>query len=244
MKKLLICVGTALVLGAGIAWAQQYYTNLFTTADDFAGWFDGWVGAQTETATWDFDAVTVNGLGNTTAPNQAGTAGALQLTWSSGNWGAIAWSPGEQSNPYFMHAINPGSIAAWSEESGGGPGQIVSWTSVIKIVFTLPDNQGGSYFWPGIVFNYDGNWDTFYPTDMTYLGTDTDGREIYEYTIPYTLDATQLTYFQFGIIYNSDYSPLEPFYMDGVRVLVPEPTVPTIIAIASICMLMRRWSRT
>jgi hypothetical protein len=79
----------AVVLFTGVSVQAQV---LFTTQDDFSSWtFAG--GASVGTA-GDTDFSTVNGLGNTTTPGGAGTAGALTVTGIP----ASGWSPVSSQN--------------------------------------------------------------------------------------------------------------------------------------------------
>ena len=44
------------------------------------------------------------------------------------------------------------------------------------------------------------------------------GMEVYKATIPYSIDAEPNIYFSFGIMVNSDYQPVNGFYIDEISV--------------------------
>lgn len=219
MKKLvLLSIGTlAFVLQAG---AVVQPTSLFTTYDDFLAFTASGGSTVTADNAFSTDASTINGIGNLTAPGAAGTSGSLSITWASGvgNWNIIASGPSQGGNPAFLSAIDPGTDGI----------NAVAATGNIYMDYSLPDNEGGSYFNLGVLFQYSANgyWGTFEATSSTDLGlTDpANGGEVFRATIPYTITAGAWNGFGFGIVYDSDYSPVLPFHIDNISVAaVPEP---------------------
>ena len=214
-----------LSVGAGAFLLQNTSAQvLFTTYDDFAGW-SGSIGTTAGQSTaWDFDGSTINGLGNNGNAGGAGTAGSLSIVGPpTGTWTDVAWSPGEAWLPLFMHAVDPGSLASWNAEAGYGPGTTVAYSGMIQMTYTFPDNEGGSYFQLGIAFNYDGNWNAFFGSSIAYSSV--NGQNTTTVDIPYTINGVNagLTYFNMGIMYNSDYAPVLPFYVDQIQI-APEPS--------------------
>ena len=220
------------------AQAQQ---TLFTTYDDFAGWSGSSGTTAGQSTAWDFDGSTINGLGNNGNAGGAGTAGSLSIQGPpAGNvWTDVAWSPGEAWLPLFMHAVDPGSLAAYSAESGYGPGTTVANSGVLQMTYTFPDNEGGSYFQLGVAFNYDGNWNAFFGSSVSYATV--NGQDTTTVDIPYTINAVSagITYFSMGIIYNSDYSPVLPFYVDNIQV-IPEPSTAALVGLGALGLAMLR----
>jgi hypothetical protein len=232
--------------------------NLFSTYSDFTGWANSDNGGPPSanpstvgpSSAWDYDGSTINGAGNN--PGNSGgsinvggssAAGSLSVTWGSsvGSYGYPAFSPGEAYNPSFMHTIDPGSLAAYSAESGYGQGTTVAYTGTINMVYTKPDDEsgGGGYFQLGIVLNYNGNFGQFFGGPETSLGM-VDGQPAYEVSVPYTINAggpANLNYFMLGVIYNSNYQPVLPFNIDSISVVpVPEPSSLAFAALGGLCM--------
>jgi hypothetical protein len=241
MKKLVLASTAGLL--AFVMQSASGQTTLFTTTSDFTGWSgSGGVNGSSVAAStaWSYDSgagSTVNGQGNNPGnsgssidPGATSSSGSLSITWGSGvgNYAnGIAYSPGEGYNTYFMNTIDPGSAAAYSYESGYGSGTTVAYSGTITMAYTLPDdegpNPGSDYFQLGLLFNYNGNFVNFFSQTDTY--STVDGQSTIFATIPYTIAAESLTYFTFGIGYNSNYSPELPFYVDDIAVVnpVPEP---------------------
>lgn len=114
----------------------------------------------------------------------------------------------------------------------------------------MPDNEGGSYFELGLLFQYSANsyYGTFFPSSTTDLGyQDNNGEEVFQATIPYTINAGQFNGFGFGIMYNSNYSPALPFHVDDISVSavpVPEPATMALVGLgfAGSLLIRRRQS--
>ncbi|HEY1686122.1 MAG TPA: dockerin type I repeat-containing protein [Tepidisphaeraceae bacterium] len=193
------CAALVMAL-VGISCLSGRAQELFTTQDDFSGWQDNnngtyLVGAPV--ATPDSDGSTTNGVGNTSNAGGTGTAGSEQITWLPAAAGySFFYSPGEQNNTNFLSAIDPGSSA----------GNLVSFSGVIKLDSTLPT---GSL---GVILNYNSNFSQIFGSNSA----TTNANGFYTTTIPYTINAvTGLSYFQFGIIYNSSYD--NSFDIDNIR---------------------------
>jgi hypothetical protein len=203
--------GCFMILGS-IARADLTKT-VFTTQEDFTGW----TGANfifQPVSSPDFDGSSTNGIGNTTAPGATGTAGSLGAQWISSNYTTVAQSPEEGTNTAVLAALGTGGL--------------------IKYNFSTPDNEAssGGYYAIGILLNYGGATNTYYQTfwynggiPSQYAPFTNDGSgNITAYT-SYTFDPTQLTpgsaYLQFGFIYNSNYSPVNPIYLDDLQIVRP-----------------------
>ena len=192
--------------------------TLWTTQEDFtvvpsgnAGWNAGNAGEQTLTtvATPDSDGGSTNGSANYTTPGAAGTPGALSVQWV-----------GAQANPnygvfYGPDLVHLSGLLADMETQG-----------IIKFDFTLPQIHVGTYFDPQIIFNYDSNvptpYSSFYFQIFDGSATATpNANGFYTKTIAYTgfNNATTKDYFQIGVSYNSDWSPLDPYYVDNFRLI-------------------------
>ena len=189
---------------------------LFSTSDDF-NQFASAGGDLVQADTWSVDSNTTNGLGNTNAPVATGTSGSLLLYWSSleTGYGTIASGPGEQLNPQFMQAIDPGcdtnsatSVAAYGN---------------IYMDYSQPDSgmTNGGYFEVGVNLSYEANgyYGAFFPSSSKDLGIqDSNGYEVYQATIPYTINAGNYYGFSLSVIVNSDYQPTYGFHIDNITV--------------------------
>ena len=227
-------------------------TSLFTTYEDFSvgtnsgQWSAGWGAAPAADNTFSTDASTVNGAANPTAPGGAGTLGSLIINAgagaSGGLWTDAATGPG--INGAAIALVDPGYL-------GDGVAQAASGNFYID--YSLPDNEGGSYFQVGVLLQYAGNgyFGTAFATSSTDLGfTDPlNGGEVYQATIPYTIaagGAGSLWGFGFGIMLNTDYSSALPFHVDNISVAAvqdtPEPTTIALIGLglAGLTLLRRQ----
>ena len=192
-------------------------TPLFTTYDDFGPFASaGGDLVQADTA-WSFDNDTTNGFGNTNAPGAIGTSGSLLLYWSSleTGYGQIANGPDEEYNAAFLQAIDPGCDPATQTS--------VSAYGNIYVDFSMPDTSGGggTYFQLGVDLAYagDGYYKSFFSSGTTDLHVqDNNGDEVYQATIPYTINAGNLYGFRLNIMANSDYQPVNGFHVDNITV--------------------------
>ncbi|MGO9003050.1 MAG: PEP-CTERM sorting domain-containing protein [Limisphaerales bacterium] len=223
MKKLAMLSIGMLAFALQPANAQ---TSLFTTYDDFSAFSAGWGAAPSAVNTFSTDASTINGIGNLTAPGAAGTSGSLLITAGVGGpgpsggglWTDAATGPSQGGNTAFLQAIDPGTDGINAVNASGN----------IYMDYSLPDNEGGTYFDVGVLFQYAGNgyFGTFFATSSTDLGfTDpSNGGEVYQATIPYTITGgSAFSGFGFGIMLETDYASALPFTVDNITVSVPEP---------------------
>ena len=214
-KSSLALIGVAALL-AHSASAQV----LFTTTNDWGQWSSSSGLTGKVTTAMDSDGSPTNGLGNTTAPGATGTPGALAVQWSApaGNFAYGPSSPGEQGNASFLAAL---------QQSG----------MVLTFDYTTPTNNGGSYFGPGIVVNCQGRFDQIYPSSTTALSGGWSRA-----SIPWTSEASALAaqkvtngggfgYFQIEFIWNSNYSPTSPFYVDNIRLYNPSVATPANVTV-------------
>jgi hypothetical protein len=228
MKKLVFLSAGILAFALQNASAQTF--SLFTTTNDFSTWNNGWgattVGASSD---WDYDGSAVNGQGNNTAAGGVGTPGSLAINANGSGWtlGALYYGAG---NPNFMHAIDPGSLAAYNAESPGGsgnPGITTAFSGYLQMVYTVPINEPGG-FALDLFYAYDSNggWGVANPSSVVDLGPSTaqdiftNPQENYLATYNYSISAGALQYFNLGLIYNPG-SSLSTFYVDAI--IVPEP---------------------
>lgn len=228
--RMKILLGTVAALGLGIASHAQAQT-LFTTVNDFNQWSVGG-GTGGGSTLYDSDGSATNGLGNTTAAGGAGTAGSLSVTLSnpSNTYQFPAFSAGEQGNQAFLSTLDPGAVAGTS---------LAAYSGTLDMTYTTPTNNGGSYYEIGVVLNYDGNFGQFFQSSA--VNETIDGQPTTVATIPYTISATSLSYFQLGIIFNSNYAPTTPFYVDNISVpSVPEPASIGMLGAGMTLLTLRR----
>ncbi|HUB27151.1 MAG TPA: PEP-CTERM sorting domain-containing protein [Tepidisphaeraceae bacterium] len=197
---------------------------LWTTNDDFSSWdayTSGWTAAGD--TTFDVDGSSIDGLGNSTTPGAAGTPGSLELTppTTNNSFTYPAYSAGIDSSP-ALTALDPGSIQAFSAASAYGNGSTVQFYGTMQMTYTIPDNNsgGGGYIEMGLVLNYDGNFGQYFPSVFGPQFT-LDGQTANTVQIPYVINAEPdgLNYFTVGVIWNSNYAPTLPVYVDDISVL-------------------------
>lgn len=226
-KNVLFSIGILTLSLSPVAYAQT--ANLFTTFDDFSQWTANGGDSVTPDNGFSADgATTINGAGNTTAAGGTGTSGSLSIQWtpSIGSFSFdIANAPNEAANAAFQAAIDPGSTG----------GNAVNYAGNLYMDYSLPDNEGGSYFQLGMLLQYqgDGYFGFFFSSTATDLGfQDPNGEEVFQATIPYTITGgAPFNGFGFAIAYNSDFSPALPFHIDDIFVPVPEPSTFALIGL-------------
>jgi hypothetical protein len=230
MKRILALSGGALAFLVQTASAQT--TTLLTTTNDFLSSSSSeFIALPNSDA--DLDGSGINGLGNTTAPGAAGTPGSVGLTWQSGTFDSVMLTPGEQGNAAFLNAL----------ETAG----------TLSFDYTTPEAGEGTYFQLGLVLNYQGEFDQLF-------GTTTDlGEGVTQTTIDFTAESAKLisqqaldegsfSYFQLGVVYNSNFdAPDSPFTVDNFQVMAaPEPATYAMMGagLAGLMMIRRRRSRS
>jgi len=216
MKKAsLVLVGVAVLL-VHSASAQV----LFTTTNDWAQWSSSTGLTATPTTNMDSDGSSTNGLGNTSGPGAIGTPGALAVQWSApaGSFSYGPYSPGEQGNSSFLAAL---------QQSG----------TILTFDYTTPANNGGTYFSLGILINCSGRFDQLGPSSTVPLSNGWTRA-----TIDWSAEASALasqqvanggafTYFQIAFIWNSNYAPPTPFYVDNIRLFNPSVAAPANVTV-------------
>jgi hypothetical protein len=219
-KTLLLSLG---ILG-WLVQSTSAQVSLFTTTDDFGQFNSG-----TVSSLYYSDSSTVNGLGNTVNPGGAGGIGSLQLT-AGGGWGGLSDAPGEAGNQGFLSALDPGAVAGSSLASYSGTlsydvyrGNLTDWNQF------------------GVIFNYDNNWNSFFSSTTTDF-TGADGTTWTHITIPYTINATSLSYFGFSVAENTGGGTSgETIYVDNFQVTsVPEPGTTAVLALGGVALLFFR----
>jgi hypothetical protein len=191
-------------------------TSLLTTSNDFALFTSAGGDLVQATNDWSLSNDATNGLGNTNAPGAIGTAGSLLLYWSSleTGFGTIAQGPDEEYNAAFMQAIDPGCDPG-SETSVAAYGNLY-------IDFSFPDSTGGgNYFQVGVDLSYDadGYYQTIFSTATKDLHVqDNNGDEVFEATIPYSINAGHFYGFSLSVAVNSNFQPVNGFHIGNISV--------------------------
>jgi subtilisin-like proprotein convertase family protein len=204
-KASLAAIGIAALLVQSVS-AQV----LYTTTNDFSLWQTDNGFAQGPVLSPDSDGSPFNGLGNTNAPGGASPGGALSIQYPQGgpSFAFAAGSPGEQGYTNFIAALlQPGKI--------------------LTIDYFAPPAPPGSnhFFYVGYAVNCQGRFDTLGGSAAS--PTNSLGGGWTRVSIDWSAEAQGLvaaqaanggtfTYFQTLIIYNSDYSPTTPFYVDNI----------------------------
>jgi len=196
-KRIILAVGGLLLSAcvSGAAWGDM---SLFTTQDDWSQWASASAGIGLSAgAAGDTDLTSTNGLGNATAPQQAGSAGGLTVTISGGQTYGSFLSPGEQANAAFLSTL--------------------SQAPTLQMDFTYPSG-GGTYFDPQLLLNYSGHYVAIDPTNVANPGAYYTAT----YQVPAGLPSTaspSLTYFQLGFIANTNQTG--SFTVDNVIAQAP-----------------------
>ncbi len=251
MKKL-VCLSIGM-----LAFALQPFANaqslpapttLFTTYDDFSTFSAGWGAAPTAVNTFSTDASTVNGIANPTAPGGAGTSGALLINAGVGATGGLWTDAATAPSPSGFAAVN-----AFDPGYDSVNGLTSAAHGEFYIDYSLPDNEGGTYFGVGVLVQYAGNgyFGTWFQNSAVDLGytEPTYGEEVYRATIPYTVTAGGgIGGYGFGVMLSTDYQSALPFYVDNISVAAvqdtPEPGTIALISLglAGLTIIRRRQS--
>lgn len=184
---------------------------LFTTQEDFTGWGVGSSNTGTPSALGDTDASTTNGLGNTSSPGAAGTAGALTVTIPSGSTFGGTLSPGEQGNAAFLAALSGATVT-------------VDYTATVA---------GGNYF--QLLVNINSAATGYTTIAPTVTGTQ-GGPQTATYVMP-TFPSTGQSYFQFGFVANTNNTGTVT--IDNIQT-TPEPASVSALALGGVALLRRR----
>ena len=220
MKKL-----SLLVIGAAAFVLQNASAqSLFTTTSDFAG-FTSDANFTIAPVTTSLDGSSINGIGNASAPGATGTSGSLQITQvSATSFDNSILSQGEQGNATFLSALEAASTLTYQ--------------------YTTPTTSGGNFFGVGIVLNYDNHFVQQGADSTTTVGGITTA------TINWSADGlgaaiaaqaagSGITFFQFGVLYNSNFTPTSSFNVDNFQVVqpVPEPATMALFGLGALGLL-------
>jgi hypothetical protein len=232
MKRLLV-VSTYLAAGAIALHAAP--VTVYTTVEDFStpASSSGWSGDVAAPSTaWDFDGSAVNGAANAN-PGGTGTAGSLAITPTGSSLG---WtSLGE----LYIGNFDSARIAL---DPGYAAGHFPAVQGTITMVYTVPDNAGGgagTYYEPMLGFNAGWGWNLGGPNSTEYLGT-IGGFETYRGTWSYSIPDCDPWGANLMIGANTDYAPIETFYVDDIIVNAPEPGTMSLLALGAAALLARR----
>ena len=207
--------------------AHAFAQSLFTTQDDFTGWVATGNGVSTaQTASYDFDASTTNGLGNSTAPNMAGMAGGLMINTGSNQLGFNTLA---QQTPSFNLSNDSTFLSVWDPGSTAGttstPGTTVAYSGTMYMVYTTPTWASyAGYYSLGFLIQYPG--DGYYggailPVSTTSGGI-VDGQLTTIATYDYTVGAGATGGFGFSIFANAGTSVASsPIYIDDISMTLP-----------------------
>lgn len=245
MKKLLLFSVTTFAL------LSVHAQVLYSTYEDWTNWNGGNDGA-TGITTFDYDGVTVNGIGNPTLAGDASVGGSLQLNPITPGSGApyvsgsqnFTWGPGIPAA--MMTAMDgPGFVAP-----GSSAGTLVAQSGTLLVDFAMPDHtDGGTTFQLGIWHNYNNSYGGWFATSQIDLGpvsTPNGTMEMYQAVIPYSFigDTNSLTYYQFAIVENTDYTGVNPWFVDNISVvpLVTPPSPPPQTALFTTSNDFSGWS--
>lgn len=167
-------------------------------------------------------------------------AGSLQITPpASIGFGNIV-DIGESTNSLFLGDLDPGSTAVSYPPPNftQALGSTTNYSGTLTMTYTIPSNVTGSYFELGVGLNYDGHgYNPFFGTNSY---TSVDGQTTAVETIPYTISAGSLSYFDFQIFSNTDYTSAAPFYVDDIQVSVPEPASMSVLGGGLLMLTLRR----
>ena len=205
--------------------AHAQNTIFYTTHDDWTNFNMTGSGLTFQaTNTFDYDGVTVDGIGNA-IPGATSVGGALQVSpIVPCNWGT--------NGPVFAGpGPTTGVLQAMDGPGAGFGSPVAAQSGTMYVEYTMPDHTNGTSFSMGIFFQDDaqwGGWSASADTDLGPVTTPYGTREMHLATIPYTLNATtNLSYAQIGFWIFTDYVGQNPWYIDNISI-VPLSTPPTL----------------
>ncbi|HEV2454039.1 MAG TPA: hypothetical protein VGY98_07245 [Verrucomicrobiae bacterium] len=215
--------------------------TVYATYDDWTNWNGGGDGAIA-VGTFNYGDITVNGIGNPSLPGVSSPdgPGSLQIapiTPASGPPYAdtnTVWGPGPTAAE-LAAMDGSGFVAPYSAASSYGPGTLVAQSGTLLVDFAMPDHTiAGSYFNLGLWANYNNAYTGWWASSLIDLGsvsTPNGPMEMYQAVIPYTFisDSNDLTYISFGLVEDTDYQGVNPWYvasMSVVPLVTPPPPPP------------------
>ena len=226
MKKLaLFSIG---MLAFALLSAHAGNTILYTTDNDWSNWNSTGSGLTfKDTTAFDYDGVTVNGIGNPSNAGGAGTGGSLEVSpIVPCNWG--------QAGPAFGLAGPTEAVIVAMAGAGSGFGSpLAAQSGTLLVNYTMPDDTlGGTYFTMGIFFQDNvqwGGWQASQNIDLGPVSTPSGTEEMYQAVIPYSLNAaSSLDWAQIGFWLFTDYTGVNPWYVDSISVVpLPPVIIPT-----------------
>ena len=203
--------------------ANATNTILYSTDDDWTSWDSVQGLTFQDTTAFDYDGVTVNGIGNPSNPGGAGTGGALEISpIVPCGWGL--------AGPAFGLAGPTEAVMVALDGPGGFGSPVIAQSGTLLVDYTMPDNTlGGTSFTMGIFFQDNaqwGGWQASQNIDLGPVTTPSGTEEMYEAVIPYSLNAaSNLEWAQIGLWLFTDYQGVNPWYVDNISV-VPLVTPP------------------
>ena len=204
--------------------AHAQNTILYTTHDDWTNFNMSGSGLTFQaTNTFDYDGVTVNGIGNA-SPGSISVGGSLDAV-------PLFHVIGARMDLTFLGLGQRRGFTSygWAGRRIWLP--VVAQSGTIYVEYTMPDHTNGTSFSMGIFFQDNvqwGGWSASADTDLGPVTTPYGTRELHLATIPYTLNATtNLSYAQIGFWIFTDYVGQNPWYIDNISI-VPLSTPPTL----------------
>ena len=233
-----LCLGGVVTAAALSAASAQVIA--YGTADDFAQ-FNGATGT-TDLFVYSTNN-TVNGIGNTTAPGAAGSAGSLVATVASGGY----WTHALQDATGTNNLTFPGTTAALYDalSPGSTPGNVLAGSGTISFDLYAADSANMSQQY-GIYFNTGaGQYSFTASAGPTFTGA--DGNTWETFSVPYTIKATT-SYFQMQFAQYTQWNAVSGglLYIDNIAVAanaVPEPSTIALLVMGGlgvVVMIRRR----
>jgi len=233
-----LCLGGVVTAAALSAASAQVIA--YGTAEDFAQ-FNGATGT-TDLFVYSTNN-TVNGIGNTTAPGAAGSAGSLVATVASGGY----WTHALQDATGTNNLTFPGTTAALFDalSPGSSAGNVLAGSGTISFDLYAADSANMSQQY-GIYFNTGaGQYSFTASAGPTFTGA--DGNTWETFSVPYTIKATT-SYFQMQFAQYTQWNAVSGglLYIDNIAVAanaVPEPSTIALLVMGGlgvVVMIRRR----